>query len=203
MLQGVDMQKVSFVGQWKCTCSSDTLWQRFGRAARDPSRSAIAVLFAEPKHFDEWKEAEAKRMEERERRAVERAVAKEKSKRVATDMTNSPERPSKRKKSANPGNLQKTKGADEAASELLAQGGDDVEGGDGLSTYASLRVEFNRVLQAAKKKRSPWKSKDVNDEMVDPVLDAMVNAKRRGYKCYRAPITAFYHNDHFGTLLLR
>ncbi|EJF62758.1 P-loop containing nucleoside triphosphate hydrolase protein [Dichomitus squalens LYAD-421 SS1] len=62
---GVDISDIELVVQWRttsrCTCDLDSLWQRFGRAARDPSRTALAVLFVDPKHFDEEKIEAAKR----------------------------------------------------------------------------------------------------------------------------------------------
>ncbi|KAI0083690.1 hypothetical protein BDY19DRAFT_857210, partial [Irpex rosettiformis] len=53
--QGVDVPNVSFVGQWRVTCDMDTLWQRFGRVAREPGTEGVAILFAENKYFDDSK----------------------------------------------------------------------------------------------------------------------------------------------------
>ncbi|EPQ50064.1 hypothetical protein GLOTRDRAFT_67173, partial [Gloeophyllum trabeum ATCC 11539] len=60
---GVDLRDIEVVVQWKATCTMCTLWQRFGRGARDFSLTALAVLIVEPKHFDEEKKkaADAKR----------------------------------------------------------------------------------------------------------------------------------------------
>jgi len=46
------MPDIRFVGQWCATCLLATLWQRFGRAARDMSLVDVAVLFCERKYFD-------------------------------------------------------------------------------------------------------------------------------------------------------
>ncbi|EPS96960.1 hypothetical protein FOMPIDRAFT_1094615, partial [Fomitopsis schrenkii] len=50
--QGIDVRNIRVVVQWRLTCDLNTLWQRFGRAARDPSLDAIAILFVEAKYFD-------------------------------------------------------------------------------------------------------------------------------------------------------
>ncbi|KAA1480151.1 hypothetical protein DENSPDRAFT_759362, partial [Dentipellis sp. KUC8613] len=50
---GVDLPDIDIVVQWRATCDMRTLWQRFGRAARDPTRTAKALLLAEPKWFDD------------------------------------------------------------------------------------------------------------------------------------------------------
>ena len=42
------------------------MWQRFGRAARDPSRDAVAILFVEAKYFNDKKE---KKMRAQKRKA--------------------------------------------------------------------------------------------------------------------------------------
>jgi hypothetical protein len=50
-----------------------TLWQRFGRAARDPELDAIAILFVEPSRTDGNKEAKEAR---KERRDIEKGKRK-------------------------------------------------------------------------------------------------------------------------------
>jgi hypothetical protein len=45
----------------------DTLWQRFGRAAQDPTKEAVAILFAEPKYFDDEKEKSAMKLMSKKR----------------------------------------------------------------------------------------------------------------------------------------
>ncbi|KIP07789.1 hypothetical protein PHLGIDRAFT_510983, partial [Phlebiopsis gigantea 11061_1 CR5-6] len=74
---GVDLADIELVIQWRCSCDLDTLWQRFGRAARDPRREGLAVLFAESKHFDSWKAEQAKRRKTRAHQGAEKAIEKE------------------------------------------------------------------------------------------------------------------------------
>ncbi|KAI0038956.1 P-loop containing nucleoside triphosphate hydrolase protein, partial [Auriscalpium vulgare] len=52
---GVDLPDVELVIQWRATCNLATLWQRFGRGARDLALTARALFLVEPKHFDDEK----------------------------------------------------------------------------------------------------------------------------------------------------
>lgn len=61
--QGVDQKDIRLVIQWRATCDMCTLWQRFGRAARDLELDAIAILFVEPSRTDGNKEAKEVRKE--------------------------------------------------------------------------------------------------------------------------------------------
>ncbi|KAJ7214689.1 P-loop containing nucleoside triphosphate hydrolase protein [Mycena rebaudengoi] len=68
---GIDMPDITLVIQWRATCDMCTLWQRFGRAARDPECDAIALFLVEPMYFDETKEEKAARKVKRDERAAE------------------------------------------------------------------------------------------------------------------------------------
>ena len=59
----------------------DTLWQRFGRAARDLARKGLAILFVDAKLFDEEREEAARRAEKRKEAAARKAMEKEQKKR--------------------------------------------------------------------------------------------------------------------------
>ncbi|KAF7353121.1 p-loop containing nucleoside triphosphate hydrolase protein [Mycena sanguinolenta] len=72
---GIDMPNITLVIQWRATCDMCTLWQRFGRGARDPNCEAIALWLVEPMYFDKTKEEKAankaKREEKKKRKACE------------------------------------------------------------------------------------------------------------------------------------
>ena len=51
-LQGIDLNDIDLVIQWKVTCDPCMMWQRFGRGARDKSVQAKALLFVESKDLD-------------------------------------------------------------------------------------------------------------------------------------------------------
>lgn len=64
--QGIDLKDIELVIQWKVTCDPCILWQRFGRAARDKSLQATALLLVESKDCDRVEEKKV-----RKRKAVE------------------------------------------------------------------------------------------------------------------------------------
>ncbi|KIP02702.1 hypothetical protein PHLGIDRAFT_78720, partial [Phlebiopsis gigantea 11061_1 CR5-6] len=174
---GVDLSDIEIIIQWKCTCDMDTLWQRFGRAARDAKREAIAILFVEAKYFDEDREKATERARKEEKRRANRAAQKEIGKRKAGDQEQ--ERVTKRSRRTGT-----TKG----------DGGSDTDlevDGERLSLFEKLRVEY---LQKMPKAQAD-KVKKTSSDGIGPELDNMVNARGRGIGCYRAPITAFYEND--------
>ncbi|KAF8430428.1 hypothetical protein L210DRAFT_3418126, partial [Boletus edulis BED1] len=49
---GMDVPDVELVVQWCTTCTSPSLWQRFGHAVHDKALNGTALLFAEKEHFD-------------------------------------------------------------------------------------------------------------------------------------------------------
>ncbi|KAI9434782.1 P-loop containing nucleoside triphosphate hydrolase protein [Lactarius indigo] len=49
---GLDLRNIELVVQWKHTKSFCMLWQRLGRAARDPSTEATGIYIVEPKFMD-------------------------------------------------------------------------------------------------------------------------------------------------------
>ena len=60
-LQGIDLQDIELVIQWKVTCDPCLLWQRFGRAARDKHLQATALLFVETKDCDPTEEKKTRK----------------------------------------------------------------------------------------------------------------------------------------------
>ncbi|KAJ7626573.1 P-loop containing nucleoside triphosphate hydrolase protein [Mycena polygramma] len=69
---GIDMPNITLVIQWRATCDMCTLWQRFGRGARDPNCEAIALFLVEPMYFDQTKEEKAARKAKKELAAANR-----------------------------------------------------------------------------------------------------------------------------------
>jgi ATP-dependent DNA helicase RecQ len=71
------MPNITLVIQWWATCDMCTLWQRFGRGARDPNCEAIALWLVEPMYFDETKEEKAARKAKKEEKAKNKRKARE------------------------------------------------------------------------------------------------------------------------------
>ncbi|KAH9010896.1 P-loop containing nucleoside triphosphate hydrolase protein [Lactarius pseudohatsudake] len=57
---GLDLRDIELVVQWKHTKSFCMLWQRLGRAARDPSTEATGIYIVEPKYMDHRTQAKQK-----------------------------------------------------------------------------------------------------------------------------------------------
>ena len=66
----MDISDIKLVIQWHATCKLTTLWQQFGRAARNKDLEGTAILFAEKDHFDEERAAKQMRKEQRKRKAT-------------------------------------------------------------------------------------------------------------------------------------
>ncbi|KAJ7231791.1 P-loop containing nucleoside triphosphate hydrolase protein [Mycena rebaudengoi] len=95
---GIDMPNITLVIQWRATCDMCTLWQRFGRGARDPECEAIALFLVEPMYFDETKEEKAIHKAKRDERAAELRTASSLGKRARTARDDGP-RPTKKSRS--------------------------------------------------------------------------------------------------------
>jgi hypothetical protein len=48
----MDLPDILLIVQWGATCSISTLWQCFGRCARNPDLQGTAALFTEKDHLD-------------------------------------------------------------------------------------------------------------------------------------------------------
>ena len=59
----MDLPDIQVVVQWHASCNLMTLWQRFGRGARDRTCTAKAIFLVEKEHFDE----ECEKKNERQR----------------------------------------------------------------------------------------------------------------------------------------
>ncbi|KAG2336031.1 hypothetical protein BDR05DRAFT_953645 [Suillus weaverae] len=65
-LKGIDLPDISLVIQWHMSCDLCTLWQWFGRGARDPSMEAMAFLLIESKYFDRSRQKKADNRDKQE-----------------------------------------------------------------------------------------------------------------------------------------
>ena len=64
------MRDIELVVQWRYTQSLCTLWQRLGRAARDPCKEATGIYMVEPQYMDKKRKEAEKRAGERTERAL-------------------------------------------------------------------------------------------------------------------------------------
>ncbi|KAI0639543.1 P-loop containing nucleoside triphosphate hydrolase protein [Trametes polyzona] len=80
---GLDLPDVRLIIQWKIARGLNTLWQRFGRAARGDGYEGFAILIAEKDYFDEEKQRKAER-------AAALKARRESSKRKRTEAVDHP-----------------------------------------------------------------------------------------------------------------
>ncbi|KAI0741660.1 P-loop containing nucleoside triphosphate hydrolase protein [Daedaleopsis nitida] len=206
---GIDIPDIELVVQWRLTCNLDSLWQRFGRAARGSGREAIAVLFVEPKYFDEKKEAAAQRAEKRKETMARKAMEREAGKRKRGEETGDPAEGRRRKRvrgGQGDGSLITAPPSPRTVSTHVNGDSDALVQDDQaaepvpaeLSEYEQLRVSY-RVSQkdggALKKGGRKGKSDGVELSKITPEIDHLINAGTRPFKCYRKPINAYYEND--------
>ncbi|KAH9929414.1 P-loop containing nucleoside triphosphate hydrolase protein [Fomitopsis serialis] len=213
---GVNVADVRIVVQWRMPRDLNTLWQRFGRAARDLTLNAVAILLVDGRYFDEEKE--------KKQRAAEKAAEKAAKKRKAV---NDPaQKPTKRARTNDtPGTSAATATSSitnieqqrEAASETESAdatrppaGGVSEDQGRGSSQeppqrgagvgsqvdLASLRADIEAArLSSRQGGARKGKKTDQETSELSAELDALVNAATRPHRCYRAPIMAYYRND--------
>lgn len=199
------MPDVGIVIQYRATCDLNTMWQRFGRAARGPGTEAIAVLLAESKYFDDTKEKAAKAAEVRAQKALQKAEKKEKAKRAASSTEAGPS--AKRQKTAHASS--ETPTTDDNAPILIEdlssaaqaplspaepQAG-SAESTPSLTVYEQLRVSYGKKSTGNNDIRVPDAPDDSIGVQIKPEMDNFINAATRPYKCYRVPIMAYYEND--------
>ncbi|KAI0669881.1 P-loop containing nucleoside triphosphate hydrolase protein [Trametes maxima] len=185
---GIDIEDIELVVQWKVTCDLDSLWQRFGRAARGPGREAVAVLLAEPKYFDEEKAAAEKRAEARaekrkEGELIKATTAEQRKRKHAEDETEEStgdKRPSVRQRMAD-GQVDS-----ESAGLQMPE----------LSQYEQLRIAYKTSWREAE---TVPRKRVTESAVLSPELDNLVNVATRPFKCFRVPITAYYENDRVAT----
>ncbi|KAM6501445.1 P-loop containing nucleoside triphosphate hydrolase protein [Amanita muscaria] len=69
---GMDLQDIQVVCQWRATLPSiSTIWQRFGRCARNPALQGMVYLFVEKEHLDvERRRSDAAKELRKRKRAV-------------------------------------------------------------------------------------------------------------------------------------
>ncbi|KAI0635614.1 P-loop containing nucleoside triphosphate hydrolase protein [Trametes polyzona] len=221
---GMDVAKVKVVIQWRMTCDMDSLWQRWGHAARAFGTRALAILFVESKYFDDEKEQAAARAQKRQAAVASKAARKEANKRKRAGTVESqadayPRRPEQKKTCTGESALA-VPGVAESLPDSIARGmrpgaalgtwadssptaGSAAHSGGPvleLTEYEHLQVSYAQSHAVQRVENGGGKGgrkagKDTTCQTLTPELDNLINAASRSIKCYRKPITAFYEND--------
>ncbi|KAG5219404.1 P-loop containing nucleoside triphosphate hydrolase protein [Salix suchowensis] len=175
--QGMDLADIAVIVQFKSTCDLNSLFQRFGRAARGCDQSAVAILLVDKKDTDE------------SRMKSQRAAQKRKEKKLKGTVS-----------------LGKRKEEDSAASErpIKRVALTDVDGNiRGVRTdtavvnddiYPPMRVmkKMARIIECDRPVAKELKSRRVE---VGSAMDDYINSGERGIKCQRIVPTLFFGND--------
>ncbi|KAH9839264.1 P-loop containing nucleoside triphosphate hydrolase protein [Rhodofomes roseus] len=211
---GLDLSGIQLIIQWKVPTSMNTLWQRFGRAARGPGEFAFAILIAEKQYFD----VEIKKREE----AKEKRRAREKRRKEAKASGPKKNSPQKRRAHAGPSDHPSAAGpaalpssrdnAMPARSDCSSEGTDDaVEGASaiavGIQSDPALEARESEARAVAdEERRSIYNEREEGrvggaiarrKDRQPPqaaILD-LINADVRDIGCRRRPVTLVYSND--------
>ncbi len=203
----MDIPNIQLVVQWRLEkCDINVLWQRVGRAARGPGTQGVAVILVDAKHYDEEKDLAEGRAQKRIEAAAKKAQEKEHTSRkraaTVTSDNGSKGRAAPRRRTDNVANLPTDRLPSHTRTVPVPRSSAAAPRAP-LSKYEVLRVAFSKAAaESAQVNPSGSGSKKALNSTAElsPELDSVVNAGQREYKCYRAPIMAYYENDRIGTL---
>ena len=181
LAQGIDLPDIELVIQWKVTTDMCTLWQRFGRAARNAALRGKALLLAETKYFD----AEIER-------ALEKAVnkANQKKRKGGDDTADPQDTPLTKKVRRTP--FAPGVSVPGVSAVTAAPVTADVENQlkEGKEMYDYLRLVYSQVPAEERRSQSSQKKK-----VLELVMQHFLNARTRpGVDCFRFPINIFFGN---------
>ncbi|PIL23292.1 transporter [Ganoderma sinense ZZ0214-1] len=218
---GIDVPNIEVVVQWRTKCDFDTLWQRFGRAARGPGTVALAILIVESKYFDAEKSVAEQNEKKKKDKQLQTVTRNEQGKRKRSESTSAPGVASTRRRLQPEGTggslptgvaseiapattpvAQQAFGSPDSPEAATTVGSGVTSVAQDLSTFERLRVEFKVASAAAPGDGQSQKKKTKGakqDEKMGVEMDNLVNAAMRPFKCYRAPVTAYYENDRFAS----
>jgi superfamily II DNA/RNA helicase len=203
--QGIDLPDICVIIQWRVRCSMCTLWQRFGRGARSPHNSAIAILFAESRYFDDEKEkarkAKARRANVRKRGAPsEPSLTRSHKVMIRTSRDGQPYAEVTSMEMSTSGYSLVS-----GSQPTVATSGKEVQpeleelpvvGNNSISRCQIRRAVYDRPVVGTKARSKVQKTNSIQE--LEPEMDDVVNAGSRAWKCYRAPSMIYFGNDNIG-----
>ncbi|KAH7917502.1 P-loop containing nucleoside triphosphate hydrolase protein [Leucogyrophana mollusca] len=190
---GIDLQDIELIIQWRVTCDLCTLWQRFGRGARNPTLQATALLFVESKYLDANRQKKAENKEKRAQKQL-----KKKRKVDDTKDINSSGHPSKRLRLAaeTPSGNGPALGGPEATMLQVdgVRSGAATEKDAQVSTDPRDELDAERERVYAKRETKNGEKVKITGDGLEPAMDDLVNAATRHFKCYRRPVMVYFGN---------
>jgi superfamily II DNA or RNA helicase len=179
-LKGMDVPDISLVIQWRASCSLSTIWQRFGRAARDRALHGTALLFAEKEYFDDVRDEKHKRQESKKRKLTEGMQNNQGTKKRAVC------------------NRMSGFGSEQNGPRGVGLG----NGGDSRGApSAAVTDEQLRQLMGPKVELGIIGQKKRRD--LDPAMDCLINAGVRGIGCRRKVFDLHFDNGSAGKVQLQ
>lgn len=160
----MDLPDIRVVVQWRASCNLMTLWQRFGRGARDRTYTATAIFLVEKEHFAEEREKKLKRQRVRKAKKKNTPLQSITNKRVRTESSIS-------QRVAAPINSSSESETDELA---VTQ--------EPNTTISELHQRYSTIVTAPRKKKS---------DPLEPAMDDFINARSRKLGCRKTPIQAY------------
>lgn len=193
--------------------SINTLWQRFGRAARGPGEFAFAVMIVEKQYFDDEIERkneakEKRRARERRKRLKALTEATAPQKRPAqSDASDRPRPPSSVTPLAGDVHVPPVHGSEDLESSSDEE--DEVPnvtgetgGADGRVSELMVQVdpsvadeERRRLYDQRTEQKPKGTEQDKTDRELQPAILDFVNAHNRNIGCRRRVLTLVYSND--------
>ncbi|THH02082.1 hypothetical protein EW026_g714 [Hermanssonia centrifuga] len=186
---GMDITDISLVIQYRLTCDTCALWQRIGRAARNPDLEGVAIVYVENKHFDATKKkknARASRISEKRKRKRKDSykITPAKRSRVALSSASS-------NAEILPTTMAIPDFTDEPEDGNSDESNNDSDSADDMDLNEELRALYSHDISKA----ASGKKKVV--KILEPAMDDFVNAggPDRKVKCRRKPLQIFFGSD--------
>ncbi|KIJ12990.1 hypothetical protein PAXINDRAFT_14203 [Paxillus involutus ATCC 200175] len=203
---GMDVSDIVIVGQWRATCNLSTIWQQWGRAARDRGLPGHVVLFAEKDYFDDVREAKHQRKAKKTPTA-QAPTTKRRACPTGNGITAVPVtqcQPVTRlqdvAESGGPLDIESSEEDESGLSDIgerdivmgmedaAGHGKDTADGGKGAGEV--IEKELREMMQA-----KPDKKPQKRCKVLDPAMDFLINAHlRTGFHCRRKVFDLHFNN---------
>src|SRR5258705_4355704 len=203
----MDISNIHIVGQWRATCNLSTIWQRWGRAARDRNLQGTVVLFAEKDYFDDVREEKCQRQEARKRKAKRplNTHAPASKRRICTSGNGIAAVPVPATRLEGTGGHFDVESSDEenegglsnVEEQAVAMGTKDAADGSKGAGEVEKESELREMMKS-KSDKKPLKTWRKRKEL-DPAMNFLINAHLRpGFHCRRKVFDLHFNNATAG-----
>ncbi|KAI6011404.1 P-loop containing nucleoside triphosphate hydrolase protein [Pisolithus microcarpus] len=189
---GMDVPDIKLVIQWRATCKLPTLWQRFGRAARDKKLTGTSILFAEKEFFDDERAAKASRKMQRQsvrkRKGIKNSTAEPPAKRAKLNGTSAT--------TVQPGASSMPNGMNVEGEVSDSEPEPDQESTHMPVINQGLDELEGALDEAARARKSAGRPEKRRKRELDLAMDYLINAENRvGLKCRRRVFDVCFENN--------